>query len=240
MSIGPNDPFGSGFLRWKQDVFCSMVKAQVSWSESTDYWTDAIKSLVESQTMRFGIGRPAAFFLYKTMMTMNKTVIDPVLYDQLAFLIAELYPDDKDFHWARFDLRHPVRPSTARFMKLLETGVDNDQNLKRWFDPKTLLAGSNLHFTLVLLAQTCLAEGHRANAERVLDLGYDHAPQLFSGKAKFDIFKNEVKNTIIPPPIPRKATSADIAAGKEVDADGNILVSAAAHAYWEQTHRSGR
>jgi hypothetical protein len=240
MSVGPNDPFGNGVLRWKQDVLRSMVEAQVFWSESTDYWTDAIKSLMESQTMRFGIGRLAALFLYKTMMATHKAVIDPVLYGQLAFLVAELFPERKDFVLAHFDLRHPVRPSTARFLKLLETGVDHDQHLKHWFNPKTLPAGSQLFHTLVFLAQRCLAEGHKANAERVLDIGYDHAPQLFSGEAGFEVFKNEVKNTVKPPPIPRKATPADIAAGKEVDADGNIIVSAAAHAYWEQTHRSAR
>lgn len=47
MSIGPNDPFGNGVLRWKQDVLRSMVEAQMFWSENTDYWTDAIKSLME-------------------------------------------------------------------------------------------------------------------------------------------------------------------------------------------------
>jgi hypothetical protein len=190
--------------------------------------------------MRFGIGRPAALFLYKTVMAMEMTAIDPVLYDQLAFLISELYPDNRDYHWARFDLRHPVRPSTARFTKLLENGVDYDQSLKQWFNPKTLLAGLQLFYTLIFLAQRCLAEGHRANAERVLDIGYDHAPQLFSGKAGFEVFKKEVKNTIKPPPIPRKATPAEIAAGKEVDADGNVITSAAALAYWEQTRRSRR
>jgi hypothetical protein len=62
-SLGPKDPFGDGVLRWKQHVLRAMVEAQVFWSEKTDCWADAIESLVESQTMRFGIGRPSALFL---------------------------------------------------------------------------------------------------------------------------------------------------------------------------------
>lgn len=237
ISIGPKDPFGDGFLRWKQDVLRTMVAAQVFWTESTDYWSDAIKSVLESQTMRFGIGRPAAVFLYKTIIFSNASAIDPVLYDKLACLITEIFPDENGLEVARFDLRHPVRPSTAKFLKLLQTDVDCNQLLEQWFNPKTAAAGYELNITLIRLAQRCLAEGYRTNAERVLDLGYERVPHLFSGKGPYEKFTSEAKKTPLPPPIRRKPTQAEIAAGKEVDADGNVLVSPAAYAYWKRTCR---
>jgi hypothetical protein len=134
------------------------------------------------------------------------------------------------------DLKHPIRPSTVRFMELLETRLNHDQIVEHWFNPRTTYAASHLFFTLVSLAQRCLAEGHRVNAERVLDLGYERVPRLFSGKAEVDRFKSEVKNTLVPPRMPRNPTEAEIAAGKEVDAEGNVVVTPEAQAYWERTY----
>ena len=243
-SIGPKHPFGEGASRWKQQVMRAIVEAQVSWSESTDYWGDAIKSLLESNRMRLSIARPAVLFLFRMIMATPKSAVDPGLYNQLASLLDGVYPKNKEYHRARFDLRHPVRPSTASFMELLKSGVNSNQDVKRWMNPKTPSAGAMLFFTLINLAQSCLAEGNRANAEWVLDLGYDRVPQLFSGKAQYLMFMSEVEDTIVPPSAPRKATKFEIAAGKEVDADGNLITSPAAQTFYQQIHvcrnRSGR
>ena len=188
-----------------------MVESQVFWAESIYHWSDAIKSVVESQTTRFGIGRLAAFYLYKILMASDASAIDPVLYEKLAILMAELYPEKTGLHRARFDLRHPVHPSTARFLKLLEIDVDCDHHLERWFKPKTTAAGFNL--------------------------GFERVPHLSSGGGPYKKFKSEARNTPFQPPIPRAPTPAEVSAGREIDADDNVIVSPAAQRYWEQTLR---
>lgn len=170
------------------------------------------------------------------MLAAHTPVRNPLLYDQLAELVRRLHQGHQNFNMAISDLRHPVRPNTARFIKLLETDLEDDQQLQRWFSPETYHAGLSLYFTLVNLAQTCLAEGRRSTAEWVLDIGYDRAPHLFSGKLQNDRFKSKM-NTRVPAPLTRKASEAEIMAGAKVDAEGNIISDPAVQTHWEQTYR---
>lgn len=114
--------------------------------------------------------------------------------------------------------------------------LNHDQQMEHWFDPKTYHAGLSLYFVLLEIAQACVAEGNRQKAEWVLDLAYDRVPHLFSGKRQNELFKSKVSNaqaTLIP----RKATDAEIKAGAEVDAKGNIVTTHAAQRHWEQTYQ---
>lgn len=235
--MGPKDPVGEGNLRWKQNTMRSMVEAQVFWGQTKDCWSDAINTVIRSQqNMSFKFGRPASLFVHKTMLAAHTPVRNPLLYDQLAELVRRLHQGHRNFNMAISDLRHPFRPNTARFIKLLETDLKDDQQLQRWFSPETYHAGLSLYFTLLNLAQTCLAERRRSTAEWVLDIGYDRAPHLFSGKLQNDRFKSKI-NTRVPAPLTRKASEAEIMAGAKVDAEGNIISDPAVQTHWEQTYR---
>lgn len=163
------------------------------------------------------------------MMNAPMPTKDPDQYDKLTHVIKKYHQQNPDYYVAYSNLRNPVSPSSTRFVKWLQS----DRAREVWFKLDAYQADLNVYFTILRLAQTCVAEGKRSAAEWVLDFAYDRVPHLFSGRLQNAPFKSTVA-VESSAHLLRRASKAEIEAGKQVDSKSRPVVGNLVRKPWRQ------
>jgi hypothetical protein len=127
---------------------------------------------------------------------------------------------------AIIDLVHPTHPSADSYLRYLMS--EEAVSIHQIFKPASLREAAGLCTMLYQIIRLCIIEGKRKDAIWVLDLAYDHRPQLFETAAVIESYLSGLEKTHSKrelPVIKRKATAAEIEAGLDVDESGYLRFS---------------
>lgn len=170
----------SGY-RCRSDLLMRIVKAQVFWSDSPYYASDAVSAVLNGVPPDLKMSKtPAISHICINAPGMAASFKDVELYERLLSLARRLF-DGRDRRLACLDLTHPTRPSADRFLDSLsnmQTAVSGE-GYQQLLVPTNPAQMERLSTSIMEAVRVSVVQSKESEARWILDVAYDHVPSLF-------------------------------------------------------------